>query len=936
MSQMQKELIEAYKTTDISAVMALPLPQVSTEDRFEFSFIGGPKVSIVGPSQKEYTTRFINKDTQAVIYESIIKPGHWSKASREYFINWRIDVLYNNALVVSCDLNLKNKKVFIQFGSSALGDTIAWMPYLEDFQKKHQCLLIVSTFHNNLFNKCYPQIEFVSPGTTIENLTANYNIGVYYDLNKAPVDSRTIPLQHLAAVILGLPLESKQAQINEITAGKPMEEKYVCIAPHSTAQAKYWNNSTGWQEVIDYLNTSGYKVVNLSREPNGYMGNKALLDTINVKDLTLEQLLPYIKHAECLIGISSGLSWLAWAMGQKTIMISGFTESWYEFQNNCIRIDNSEKCKGCFNDKDIMFDKGDWNWCPRHKDTSRQFECSKTIEAQQVIDAFKNLPKLDLQHSIQDKNEFNLLWNEVWTKEEYSFEDCKVQKGDTVIDVGANIGLFSLFAFKAGASIVYSIEPNKENFKALQNNVKDAKHFNIGLSNKSMTTDLYIDSVSGGHTILKPRDGHPTHTGRTEQVNVLSLKDFLIENAIVHVDFLKIDTEGSELDILQDIYILAPKIKKIALEFHHTVHSDSDFSSFVASLKKAYQRVQVIKGKYESNIFAWEPFQIEKIVILNNPVFVIGCPSLGDTLSSTATLRKLASIYEKPLDVFTYVPELFKNNPDVSKLFNLHGYDHTTLNVKLNKYSPKLVHTSFINIDKPFFPGVVLQHNLIDIRQYHAAFLGFDLLPEDRTCIYIPDKDSNISLPNKYVVVHPAETWESRTWSKENWQKLVDQLYANNISVVVVGKDTAEFLASSNSMVAKPVFALNIYDGMDYSNKLSISETWHILNKASVVVTMDSGILHLAGTTDTYIIQLGSSIDPKFRAPYRHGNQKYKYSYVPGTCNLFCGSCMKYGLAEHGTIQGTPVISNCLENKSMFECHPSVKNVVNEIKKVYI
>ena len=99
---------------------------------------------------------------------------------------------------------------------------------------------------------------------------------------------------------------------------------------------------------------------------------------------------------------------------------------------------------------------------------------------------------------------------------------------------------------------------------------------------------------------------------------------------------------------------------------------------------------------------------------------------------------------------------------------------------------------------------------------------------------------------------------------------------------------------------------------------------------------MDSGILHLAGTTDTHIIQLGSSINPKLRAPYRKGTQDYKYSYVPGTCDLFCASNMEYGQRAHNTIHGIPELMYCLENKSTFECHPSVKNVVNEVKKVYI
>jgi hypothetical protein len=54
--------------------------------------------------------------------------------------------------------------------------------------------------------------------------------------------------------------------------------------------------------------------------------------------------------------------------------------------------------------------------------------------------------------------------------------------------------------------------------------------------------------------------------------------------------------------------------------------------------------------------------------------------------------------------------------------------------------------------------------------------------------------------------------------------------------------------------------SLETFGIYDYTNKTSLSQAWNILNKSTCVVTMDSGILHLAGTTDTHILQLGSSI----------------------------------------------------------------------------
>jgi hypothetical protein len=87
--------------------------------------------------------------------------------------------------------------------SSAIGDTLAWFPYLEEFRKKHNCELVVSTFHNEWFIKTYKDIEFVKPGTEVPNLYAMYNVGWFYhedhtvDLNRNVSEFKNLPLGKL-------------------------------------------------------------------------------------------------------------------------------------------------------------------------------------------------------------------------------------------------------------------------------------------------------------------------------------------------------------------------------------------------------------------------------------------------------------------------------------------------------------------------------------------------------------------------------------------------------------------------------------------------------------------------------------------------------------------------------------------------------------------
>jgi ADP-heptose:LPS heptosyltransferase len=219
----------------------------------------------------------------------------------------------------------------------------------------------------------------------------------------------------------------------------------------------------------------------------------------------------------------------------------------------------------------------------------------------------------------------------------------------------------------------------------------------------------------------------------------------------------------------------------------------------------------------------------------------------------------------------------------------------------------------------------------MDIRQFHAINLGFMLTKNEMTLDYFPNDVSLPDLPKKYVLIHPVQNWESRTWPIKNWQMLTQLLNEKGIHVISVGKDSSE-LGGCN--VDKPVFDFPIKLGYNLMNQTSIDQTWHLINNSSCFVTMDSGLLHLAGTTDAEIIQLGSSIDPEFRSPYRNGSQEYKYHYVSGGCGLHCASDMKYGVREWGSIQGIPSLVKCLERKETFECHPNILSVYNKILEI--
>ena len=325
-------------------------------------------------------------DKENLEYKTELKSGMYSKLDRNYYTKWKTK-LYLDDLVFEHEFDLENSRVFIVFESSSLGDTIAWMPYCEEFRKKHNCHVIVSSFINSMFEDQYPKIEFVEPGEVVFNLKALYRLGWFYDYNKEPVLPNTIPLQKSAANILGLDYKEIHSRIYFDPKERPYPEKYICIAPRSTAGCKLWNNPTGWLELTKYISDKGYKIINISKDGEQIEGVE------NISDDSMENTKNVIFHSEFVIGLSSGLSWLSWSLGKHVVMISNFTDADHEFTINCTRITNPSVCNGCWNNPMFKFDKGDWNWCPEHKDTDRQFECHKSITADMVINQIQHLIK---------------------------------------------------------------------------------------------------------------------------------------------------------------------------------------------------------------------------------------------------------------------------------------------------------------------------------------------------------------------------------------------------------------------------------------------------------------------------------------------------------------------------------------------------------------
>jgi autotransporter strand-loop-strand O-heptosyltransferase len=369
-----------------------------------FDFNDGCRVTVPGGSG----WRVIVRDTEAdvTLFDLNLAPkaggSGGAQSTKRYYIPFSLEVQRDGKKVFEHKMNLKDKPVLIQFPVGTLGDLMGWFPYAVKFEKKHGCKLTVSMGQPliDLFQKMYPSITFKLPEQLkVDDFYATYKIGLYFndwDNKLQPCDFRYVGLHRTAGYILGVD-PTEERPLMDIPDGdtRPIEEPYVVIATQSTTQSKYWNHNNGWREIIQFLKDAGYRVICIDQK--AVHGAHPVWNHIphgcedQTGDRPLAERVRWIKHAEFFIGLSSGLSWLAWATGVPIVMISGFTHPTNEFYTP-YRVINYHTCNSCWNDPKVMFDHHDFMWCPKKKGTPQQFECTKLITPEQVRGVIRQIP----------------------------------------------------------------------------------------------------------------------------------------------------------------------------------------------------------------------------------------------------------------------------------------------------------------------------------------------------------------------------------------------------------------------------------------------------------------------------------------------------------------------------------------------------------------
>ncbi len=168
----------------------------------------------------------------------------------------------------------------------------------------------------------------------------------------------------------------------------------------------------------------------------------------------------------------------------------------------------------------------------------------------------------------------DLLTYGVWEKEETHFLLSRLQPGMGFLDIGANLGYYTLLAGRAvgNQGHVYAFEPEIKNFELLEMNVRENRLSNISIFKKAVSAhsgaeQLFVSERNlGGHTLRK--ENVNLGCAGSSQVETVSLDDFWIQHDKPKIDFIKIDTQGAEGHILEGAKSLLKNISPaLFLEF---------------------------------------------------------------------------------------------------------------------------------------------------------------------------------------------------------------------------------------------------------------------------------------------------------------------------------------------------------------------------------
>lgn len=369
--------------------------------------------------EKKYKVIIRDSKTNYIYFTETITPKENCIYSYEkkYYIDYNISFHMSDEFGVepypckSIHFDLSNQNVLIYITTSkspaGLGDSIAWFNAIYEFYKEHKDsnIYVVTSYDelNEVLLYFCPEINIIDfDDVKTYKYYATYIMGCFFDdenRDYSPIPYNYQSLIEMGYAVLGIKKQNpsipsilfniKDTSINN---GKP----YVCMAFHASVPYKEWHpkNSEDRETLIKLIEMLGYDVFIIDKE-DIIKTNSICVSELpkygykKTGDITLLERIKFLSNASFFVGVSSGLSWLAWSTGIPVVMVSGFTDPRTEFYTP-FRVINYIKCNSCFNsNKNVMDEHCKYNFF-----NGCFMECSSSINANMIFSKILEIPEV--------------------------------------------------------------------------------------------------------------------------------------------------------------------------------------------------------------------------------------------------------------------------------------------------------------------------------------------------------------------------------------------------------------------------------------------------------------------------------------------------------------------------------------------------------------
>lgn len=236
---------------------------------------------------------------------------------------------------------------------------------------------------------------------------------------------------------------------------------------------------------------------------------------------------------------------------------------------------------------------------------------------------------------------------------------------------------------------------------------------------------------------------------------------------------------------------------------------------------------------------------------------------IGDQICAEPTLRYAIDMF-KDCDIFlaSELPGLF-SHLNFKRVFDL--------NEEMPNYQKYFLFDTITAPDESNMVWQFFSHMLTNCVDFPSLCALRLQLPNDRKEIWltskVPSQEVQNEVKSKSVILHPGKHWQSKTFPKEFWDRIIAGLLVRGITPIIIGADADDNRGTVN---------VDATHCVDLRNKLSIMESIWVCQNTKVLLTNDSAPLHMAASGDAWIGYVATCKHPDMITHWRHGEWQWR------------------------------------------------------------